>query len=65
MSEKIKDIKLDIEISKDNMGKISDVDYFLKYRESIKYGLGELERDTTEYEVYKALAEGLKTEVKQ
>lgn len=60
MSEKIKDIKLDIEILKDKIEKISDVDDFLKYRESIKYGLGELERNTTEYEVYKALAEGLR-----
>lgn len=58
--EKIKDIKLDIEILKEKIEKISDVDDFLKYRESIKYGLGELERNTTEYEVYKALAEGLR-----
>lgn len=65
MSEKIKDINLDIELLKDIIEKISGVDDFLKCRESIKYRLGELERDTTEYEVYKALAEGLRAEVKQ
>lgn len=63
ISEKIKDTKLDIEILKDKIEKISDVDDFLKCRETIKYWLGELERDTTEYEVYKALSEGLREEV--